>query len=148
MASIQEPGMVRMYAMDPAGNKRQILMARVEDLAPAGGAPDGAAASIATPEKRMVVSSPVVMYNDWTLLVTFESDAADGIDVSDNRWSIPVTTPSGSVQLGTAQFLSPALADYTTVAGKEITVAGYKVVESRLTLGPGKIFCDFQDDTA
>jgi hypothetical protein len=148
MASAQEPGLIRMYAQDPSGNKKKIFQARVEDTAPAGGASDGASANVATPEKRITVASPVKLFNDWTLLVTYEPDAADSIDASDCIWSIPVTTPSGSNQLGRDQFQSPALSDQSLVANREVTLAGYKVTEGSLTLGPGKLFLDIQDDTA
>ena len=53
MASLQEAGLVRIYKKTPAGNQLLILQQRVEQLAPAGGAPDGAPASVATPEKLL-----------------------------------------------------------------------------------------------
>jgi hypothetical protein len=149
MASVQEPGLIRMYAMKPSGHKVQLLQARTEDLAPAGGAPDGAPASVATPEKRLVINSPVVMENDDILLVSFTPDGSDGLDASDAIWSIPVVTPSGSNQLGNAQFANPAYIDTTAAltAGREVIIAGYKVTEKFLRLS-GKIFLDVQDDTA
>jgi len=147
MASLQEPGLVRIYAQDPSGNKLQMTQARVEDFAPAGGAPDGAATAVSTPEKRIIVNSPIILKNDWIMLVTFEPDGADSLDASDCIWSIPVQTPSGSSQLGRAQFNNPAFADQALVASREVVIAGYKVVESSLKLA-GRIYCDFQDDTA
>lgn len=146
MVSAQVPALIRMYAMDPTGNKRKIMQARVEDTAPAGGASDGAAASVATPEKRISVNSNVTLYNDWVLLVTAEPDAGATLDASDCIWSIPVTTPSGSNRLGRDQFQNSALGDQVLSANIEVPVAGYKVTEGSLSLGPGSIFLDLQNN--
>lgn len=147
MASAQEPGLVRIYKSSPAGNKVLVLQQRVEQLAPAGGAPDGAPASVSTPEKLLNVNSGVVFQNDDVILVTFAPDTGgDGLDASDCIWSIPTVTPSGSNAIGRAQFANPAFADMTLVANEQ-TVAGYKVTEGSLRIA-GKIFLDMQDDTA
>lgn len=147
MASLQEPGLVRIYRSRPAGDKTQILQQRVEQLAPAGGAPDGAPASVATPEKLISINSGIVLANDDVLLVTFTPDSGgDGVDASDCIWSIPAVTPSGSISLGRAQFQNPAFADMTLVANEQV-IAGYKVTEGSLRLA-GKIYLDIQDDTA
>lgn len=147
MASAQEPALVRLYRSQPNGNKTQIAQARVEQLAPAGGAPDGAAASVSTPEKLLTINSPVVLQNDDVLLVSVELDASDGLDASDCIWSIPLVTNQGSKTLGRAQFTSPTFADLTPAAGVETFIAGYKIVEGSARLS-GKIFLDLQDDTA
>jgi hypothetical protein len=147
MASVQEPGLVRIYRKKPAGDSTLITQQRVEQLAPAGGAPDGAPASVSTPEKLLTINSSVELKNDDILLVTFEPDTGgDGIDASDCIWSIPVVTPSGSQALGRAQFANPALADLTLIANEQVA-AGYKVTEGSLRVA-GKIFLDIQDDTA
>jgi hypothetical protein len=149
MASIQEPSLVRLYKQSPNGDKKKLAQARVEQLAPAGGAPDGAPASVSTPEKLLTINSPVVLQNDDVLLVSIELDSADGIDASDCIWSIPLVTTNGSQTLGRAQFTSPTFADLAaaTAAGVEIFIAGYKVTESQARLS-GKIYLDVQDDTA
>lgn len=147
MASLQEPGLVRIYKSTPAGNKILVLQQRVEQLAPAGGAPDGAPASVSTPEKLITINSPVVYDNDDVVLVTFQPDTGgDGLDASDCIWSIPTVTPSGSNAIGRAQFANPTFADMTLVANEQV-VAGYKVTEGKLRLA-GKIYLDMQDDTA
>ena len=147
MASTQEAGTIRLYRSEPNGNKTLILRQRVEQLAPAGGAPDSAPASVATPEKLLTVNSPVLLKNDDILLVSFTADGADGIDVSDMIWSVPMVTNTGSNALSAGDFANPALADYTTVPGQESFIAGYKVVEGSARIA-GKIFIDVQDDTA
>lgn len=147
MASLQEPGLVRLYRGQPNGNKTLIAQARVEQLAPAGGSPDAAAASVSTPEKLLTIGSPVTLNNDDILLVSFESDGADGVDASDCIWSIPLVTNQGSKTIGRGQFANPTFADYTAVAGQEAFIAGYRVVEGAVRL-QGKIYLDIQDDTA
>jgi len=147
MASAQEPCLVRLYRMQPNGDKKQVAQARVEQLAPAGGAPDAAAASVSTPEKLLTISSPVIFQNDDILLVSVELDASDGLDASDCIWSIPLVTSSGSKTLGRAQFANPTFNDLTPAANVETFIAGYRIVEGQARLS-GKIFLDIQDDTA
>lgn len=147
MASAQEPCLVRLYRKQPNGNKTMIAQARVEQLAPAGGAADAAAANVSTPEKLLVINSPITLVNDDVLEVTVESDGADGLDASDCIWSIPLVTPQGSKTIGRAQFANPTFADITLVAGVETVIAGYRIVEGQARLS-GKIYLDLQDDTA
>lgn len=149
MASIQEPCLVRLYRVNPNGNKTLVMQERVETLAPAGGAPDGAPASVATPEKRLRVNSNVVLQNDDILQVTVELDSADGLDRDDAIWSIPLVTEQGSKTLGRAQFANPTYTDTSAnlPAGQEVTIAGYKIVEGKARLS-GIIYLDVQDDTA
>lgn len=147
MASLQEPCLVRLYRSQPNGNKTLIAQNRVEQLAPAGGAPDAAAASVSTPEKLLMINSPVVLVNDDVLLVSVELDASDGLDASDCIWSIPLVTPQGSKTLGRSQFANPTFADLTPAANVETFVAGYRIVEGQARLS-GKIYLDIQDDTA
>lgn len=148
MASVQEPCLVRLYRQQPNGSKSIIAQARVEQLAPAGGAPDGAPASVATPEKLVSINSPVVLRNDDVLIVSIELDAADGIDASDCIWSIPLVTNAGSKSLGRAQFANPTFGDLAAAhaAGVETFIAGYKIVENEARIS-GKIYLDIQDDT-
>lgn len=147
MASAQEPGSVSLYKVSPNGNKTRLLKARVEQLAPAGGAPDGAAASVSTPEKLLTVGSPTVLNNDDILQVAVTLDASDGIDVSDSIWSIPLATSSGTSVISQADFANPAAADVTPAASTETVIAGYKITEGPARLS-GKIYLDIQDDTA
>jgi len=146
MASLQEPGLVRMYRKKPSGDQTQITQLRIETLAPAGGAPDAAGASVSTPEKLISIFSSVVLVNDDILLVTFEPDAGgDILDASDSIWIIGIKTPSGDNALGRAQFADPVLADLTLIANEQV-VAGYKVTEGTLQVN-GKQYLDLQDNT-
>ena len=147
MASVQENGTIRIYKKVPSGGATLILQQLVTSLAPAGGAPDGAGASVSTPEKLLTVNSPVVLVNDDILQVTFEPDVGgNGIDASDCIWSIPLVTPSGSMAIGTSAFANPAFADFTTVSNEQV-IAGYKITEGQVRLA-GKIYLDMQDNTA
>lgn len=147
MASAQEPCLVRLYRSQPNGNKTLIVQARVEQLAPAGGAADAAAANVSTPEKLLAINSPVVLKNDDVLLVSVELDASDGLDASDCIWSIPLVTNQGSKSIGRGQFANPTFADVTPAASTETFIAGYRIVEGSARVA-GKIFLDIQDDTA
>lgn len=146
MASLQESALIRIYRTQPNGNKTLLVQGRVEQLAPAGGAPDALAASVATPEKLLTINSPVTMVNDDILEIAVISDAADGLDVSDMIWAVPLVTTQGSKTIGRSDFANPATADVALVASVETVIAGYRVVEGQARLS-GKIFVDLQDDT-
>ncbi len=146
MASLQEPGLVRLYRKTPDGNRVQIAQMNITDSAPAGGAPEGAGASVVTPEKRFKIATPVKFVNDDLLLVTFQPDTGgDGIVAAKSIWSIPLVTRQGSKTLNRAAFANPAFADMTLVATEQ-TVAAYKIIEGEATL-QGTIYLDIQDDT-
>jgi len=147
MASLQEPALVRLYRTRPNGDKTIIFQQRVEQLAPAGGAPDGAPASVSTPEKLLSIASGVSFQNDDLLEVAVISDGADGLDASDCIWSIPLMTPAGPKTIGRAQFTSPTFADITLAANTETVIAGYRVTEGSAALA-GKVYLDLQDDTS
>lgn len=149
MASLQEPCLVRLYRQRPNGNKTLIVQQRVEQLAPAGGAPDGAPASVSTPEKLLTVNSGEVFEINDLLMVSVELDSADGLDKDDSIWSIPLLTAQGPKTLGRAQFANPAFADTAAnlPAATEIFIAGYRIIETGARIA-GKIYLDIQDDTA
>ena len=147
MASIQEPSLVRLYRVRPNGDKKLITQARVEQLAPAGGAPDGAPASVSTPEKLLTINSGEVFEVNDFLFVSVELDGNDGLDASDCIWSIPLQTAQGPKTLGRAQFNAPTFADQSLTGGFENFIAGYRITEIGARLS-GKIYLDIQDDTA
>ena len=144
MVSAQVPSLVRIYKKSPSGGAVQVMQGRVEQLAPAGGASEGAASAVATPEKLITIDSPVIFQNDDIIQVTLDPDGAVTLDASDCVWSIPCLTSAGSITLGRAQFQSPALGDLVTVANEQV-IAGYKVTEGQLRLS-GKIFLDIQNN--
>lgn len=154
MASVQEAGTVEIWATRSDGARRKVWSGNVANSAPAGGAPDGANASVSTPEKRIYLpASGPILRRDDKIEVVFTADGADGIDVSDSIWIIPVTEISkdgkmGVKYLGRGDFTSPTPADYTTVANIPTIVGGYLVVEHGLQIGGGPLYLDIQDDTA
>lgn len=147
MVSTQEAGIVRLYRKSPNGQQTPITELSVTQTAPGGGAPDGALASVVTPEKQISINSNVILQPDDILLVTFQPDSADGLDASDCIWTIPAVTNTGSKSLNRNSFQNPAFADQTLVADREVVIAGYKVTEQQLRVA-GKLYMDFQDDTA
>jgi len=154
MASVQEDGTVRVYRQTPDGKKFLLLTGNPSALAPAGGSPDGALASVSKPDTWIFAASASnpdqILVNDDIIFVTFESVATDGIDVSDCIWNIPIQvsgTP-GVKYLSRGMFASPAPADVTATAAVEIGLGGYKVTEGRVRFGGAGIYLDIQDDTA
>lgn len=149
MASLQEPCLVRIYRQTPNGAKTLIMQQRVEQLAPAGGAPDGAPASVSTPEKLLTISSGEIFRINDKLMVSVELDSADGLDKDDCIWSIPLLTTQGPKTLGRAQFTAPTFVDSSAniTAAVESFIAGYLITEEGARLA-GKIYLDIQDDTA
>ena len=150
MASVQEPCTVAFYAKEPSGNKHLLFSSDVTVLATGGGAPDAAATSTTKMNERLFVQrvDRVTLLNDWILEVEVTAVGADGIDVSDSIWSIPITVQGKGVKyLSQADFANPAAADWTTVAGIPTVAAGYKITEGRVRFGGGAIYCDIQDDT-
>lgn len=155
MVSLQEPGQIEIYAKRIDGMLKRVGKGHISHFAPAGGAADGALASVGTPDTRpfQPVSGPILRQNDL-LEVNFIPFGADGIDVSDSIWIIPVTEYNSQGQivgvkfLSREDFLNPTPVDYTTVANIPVIVGGYKVTEAGIRFGGGPIFLDIQDDTA
>ena len=146
MASAQIPSLIRLYHTFPNGNKKLVFQNRVEQLAPAGGASEGAPASVSTPEKLINVVASEVWKNDDFIEVSVITDAAKVITAAKSIWSIPVITPQGPKTIGRAQFQNPALATTISVpATTEVFLGAYRVTEGQVTLG-GKIYMDLQDN--
>jgi len=145
MVSAQVGGMIRSYKKKPSGEMTPIVQARVEDTAPAGGASEGAGSSVATPEKRIFVDSPVILVTNDILLATFEPDAGATLDATDCVWSIPLITNQGTKQLGRTQFTNPTLPDQVLSASVEATIAGYTITEQSAKL-KGRIYLDIQNN--
>lgn len=153
MASVQEPGIVRWYRITPSGNKILIYSGNTAALGPSGSA-DGVIAS--TPEKWTYVApitdpNKVLRVNDQ-LLVTFESFAADGVDVSDCESSVPITYQDGTPDVlraidDSTEWDVKVAADKTLVANDETPLC-VKTVRRPFAFGGGKMFFSIEDDTA
>jgi|TARA_Y100000310_G_scaffold105331_1_gene103767 hypothetical protein len=149
MASGQEAGQVEVWAKSKDGKQKRVLRSHVSRLAPQGGAADGALSSVLSPDELMFVpvTNPLLQRDDF-LEVIFIPEAADGVDVSDCVWQIPVTKANGGVEiLSRADFDDFTQADFTGVANMPMVFGRYKVTEP-LRFGGSHIYCDVQDDTA
>jgi len=150
MASIQEPSNVEIRARAPNGRIVTLFgPATVSKTAPGGGAPDGALASVVTPERQIFVPINSAQLRDNDVVeVVITTVAGDGIDVSDCVWQIPITLSDGRVQiLAQSDFTRPTPADYTAVANIPVVVGGF-VVNQACRFGGSQLYLDVQDDTA
>jgi len=146
MASAQIAGLFRVYRQFPNGNKKLITQSRIEQLAPAGGASEGAPASVSTPEKLLTIASPEVFSINDKLMVSFETDVAATIGtITKTIWSVPLMTEQGPKTLGRTSFTSPTPAAIALVAGTETFLGGYLITELGARLN-GKIFMDLQNN--
>lgn len=149
MASAQEPGIVRIVAHKPTGEEVTLYEGDVTVTAPGGGSPDGAGSSTPKINERLHVPvHPAVLRNDDIIYVEFVAVGADGVDVSDCLWAIPLTVRGTVKHIAQGSFATPAAADYTTVAAIPTRIAGYKITEGPCYFGGGSLYVDIQDDTA
>lgn len=147
MVSAQVPCLIRLYHTRPNGNKTIIVQKRVEQLAPAGGASEGAPVSVSTPEKLLTLNSNEVFVNDDFIEVSIISDGNATLTASKCIWSIPLLTQMGDKTLGRAQFQNPSMLATPNILGATETIlAGYRITEGQGKL-LGKIYLDIQDDS-
>jgi len=145
MVSAQVPCLVRLFRTTPDNNKTNILQASIDQLAPAGGASEGALSAVSTPEKQFTINSGVEMQNDDFLEVSVVADSAKTLTASKCIWSIPLATRAGTKTLRRASFANPALGNTALPATTEVFVAGYRIIEGAARL-VGKIYLDLQDN--
>ena len=136
--------MIKCFRETPNGNRTIIFQERVENLAPAGGASEGAGSAVSTPEKRMMVNSPIELVNDDKLVITVTPDAGATMDATDCVWMVPLQTQAGSKTIGRAQFQDLVPADFVLIASEQ-DVGRYKVTEGRVVVR-GKIYLDIQNN--
>lgn len=149
MASDQLTGAeIRIYAVDPAGNKRRLFQGVNEQTGP-GGSPDGAQATVKDNELPYMPINPFVLKGGDRLIVYGVMKTADGADASDSVFNLPI------MRNGALEFLSRVDLGYTTdiPAASVVDVehqlgAGYTVPEGdKIQLGGGKYFLSWEDDT-
>lgn len=148
MPSLQEPGEVRIVAKKPTGEEIELYSGDVTVTAPGGGSPD--AAGSATPkinERIHVPIHPAILRTNDIIYVEFTSVGADGLDVADMLWAIPLAVQGKVKHIAIGAFQDPAVAAYTAVAAIPVRVAGYKITEGVAQFGGGSLYVDFQDDT-
>jgi len=152
MASAQLAGLVRIIGKKPTGEEAELYSSHVTVTAPGGGSPDGAGSSTPKLNERVnvPVNTKVVLRTNDTIFVEFISEVADGADVSDSLWAIPIFIPTtGQTKfLSRTDFANPAPADYTAVVDIPVRVGGYKITEGQVFFGGGPLYVDVQNDTA
>lgn len=150
MASAQMNCKVRVYARKPTGQEELLLNSTITVLAPGGGSPDGALASVPSIEKRHVIPVSVqTLRNEDRIRVEITNlGTTDGVDASDCIWSIPIQTQSGTQHLTTSDFTDLAFGDLTATLNVPQTVAMYKITEGPVKFGGSHIYLDIQNDTA
>jgi hypothetical protein len=151
MASVQEAGIVEVHVKKATtGQKIRVFSKHVSISAPGGGAPDGALASVVKPDQMLYqpIDKRVLIQPDDIVETSFIAEGADGIDVSDSIWLLPLTAQDGIAEhVSRGQFANPAPADYVTVANIPTIVGGFKA-DKHYYFGGGPIYIDIQDDTA
>ena len=157
MASVQEPGTLILIVTTPKGNQKEVARFRV-DYVGQGGSPDGVIQN--SQEKwpflpRSGGSDGKALYAGCELQVHFIADGADGIDISDCAWVIPISVVQQSgievINLGcNATDMDAYLtSDYTTVAALQTKIAAHRAPTGRVWyIGGGPIFMSMEDDTA
>lgn len=152
MVSANEPGVIRIYAVSPEGQKIKTHEYRSDGPINAGKSPDGVLANL-TADKHLYMPKfdGVVLTGGWKVVLGFTFDAADGLDVSDGFIQIPLTVQNGGVKYLNATDLGnttdiPA----ATPAGAEIQLgAGYTIPNGqRVKIGGGSAVISVEDDTA
>lgn len=151
MASANEPGLLRLYAVNPG--RQRILIGSFRNGGPvsAGNSPDGVLANLTADKQLFQPVGGPVMTTGWTLQPTIALDASDGIDASDCVISIPLTEDNGVVR-----FINPADLGFTadfpasTPASVELPIGtGFTIpAGSRFKFGGGPIVISIEDDTA
>tara|TARA_Y100000310_G_scaffold337170_1_gene423566 strand:+ start:3629 stop:4081 length:453 start_codon:yes stop_codon:yes gene_type:complete len=150
MASDQLTGAeIRIYAVDPAGNRRRLFQGVNEQTGP-GGSPDGAQATVKANELPFMPVHPFKLKGGDILLMVGVMKTADGADASDSVMNVPIR------RNGALEYLSVADLGYTTdlPASSVVDVehqlgAGYTVPEGDVVqLGGGTYFISWEDDAA
>jgi len=152
MASVTEPGTLRVYAVTPEGQKvGPVYQARNGGPISAGGSPDGVLANKTADKWAYMPKSNVVLSGGWKVFATIELDAADGIDASDCYVDIPITIKGAGIKHLNASDLGFST-DYpaSTPAAIELPLgAGYTIPNGQLVkIGGDKAAISIEDDTA
>lgn len=144
MASAQEPGLVEIFIEKPNGNRYLVLSKRTEELGP-GGAPDHVV-SANTEKWRFLPKGGGVIDRGDKMVIMLTTDGADGIDVSDCVFSIPVTNLSNGLveTLTDGKF---TMSDVTCPAGTQLKLAEYEFTAGNKQFGGGYIGLFIEDDT-
>ncbi len=137
----------KIYAVNPMGSRNLVAQGETTYWG-AGKSPDGVIAN--SPEKWAYIPlSPLVLTGGWKVLPTVTIHVtADGMDVSDGAWQIPVTIKGvGLRHLSVTDCGGADLAASTTIGVEHDLGTGYTVPQGQeLRIGGGKIFMSAEDD--
>jgi len=137
---------IKLYAVSPEGHRHLIGQGSTEFWG-AGASPDGVIAN--TPDKwAFLPLSPLVLTTGWKIILTCILGTADGMDVSDGAWNIPVTIRGVGLRHLTVTDLNGAdLPAATSVTVEHDLGTGYVVPTGmQLRIGGGKIFASAEND--
>lgn len=151
VASANEPGIVKIVAISPTGRRRDLYSTRSDGPINAGKSPDGVLANLTVDKQvHLPVMGPWLMPG-VKITVNFTLDAADGIDVSDGVFQIPIVFSDGTRKVLNATDMGittdlPA----GTLASLPIDLgAGWEVPNGvAVKLGGGPCVISIEDDTA
>ncbi len=152
MASAALPGAkIVIYGVTPGQNKTRLFQGVNEQTGP-GGAPNGVQATTKANELPFMPIQNVELRGGDKLMIFVNITVADGIDMSDGVYNIPIIRNGNLEYLSTSDFGIATATDYpaSTPAGVELQLGtGYTVPEGdRIKLGGGNYFISAQDDTA
>lgn len=151
MASAQEKNAtIMLVAESPAGDRKKIFSGIVSQTGP-GGAPDGVQATVKDNELPFMPLNQFAIPAGWKVVPVLKLAEADGVDVSDCVFNVPVRDQTGAQRyLNTTDLGMSTDLPASTPAGQLVDLGtGYTVPESQtLFIGGGKYFISVEDDTA
>ncbi len=151
MASLNEPGNVKVVAITPEGQEIAILEYRSDSPINAGKSPDGVLANLTIDKWMYAKRAGPVLKDGWKVGIRFKLDASDGLDVSDGVIQVPITRDDGGVKtLNATDFGNTTDIPAATVAGTWIALGTDYAIPNgtRYQIGGGPIVISIEDDTA
>ncbi len=144
MASVQEPGIVRLYIEKPNGTRYKVFEMRTEESGP-GGAPDHVVSANTDKWRPQPRVGGTIERGD-KLIMSVVLDASDGIDVSDCVFSIPITNLANGIveRVSDAAF---TMIDVTPGIAVETVLGTYEFSQGNKQFGGGFIGIFIEDDT-
>lgn len=151
MASVTEPGVLRLYAVTPQNQEIEVASFRNGGPVSAGGSPDGVLANLTADKQLFQGIGGPTMTTGWKFRVKIILDAADGIDASDCVFSIPIISDDGVIRYLDATDLG-FTTDLPAASPASVPLPlgdGYTIPSgTRYKFGGGPIVISVEDDTA
>lgn len=151
MASANEPGVLKIFAESPEGQRFLTHRYRSDSPINAGKSPDGVLANLTIDKWQFVPEyTGVTLTGGWKVILNFTLDAADGIDASDCVINLPLTIRGGGVrQLNATDLGFTTDLPASTVAAQPIDLGtGYTIPNGQSChIGGGAGVISIEDDT-